>query len=479
MPQTALPYKILSLARFAPVPKGPYAPEFTDVDIDLLDEAIGKVNPVLYLPLSAAPGGSVTLSFKAMKDFRPKNLVKKNACLSDLMQGSGAPVDFVPKEPASIKPESLKQDQADRVDDILSMVAGQPSPPSGQIPDTQGSILSGDILKEIYAAQEFKALQGAWAGLETLVKTAGIKGLRKIHVRAAAISRNTLGRTLDLVQESEREHMPNLVLIDLGFDNTQPSIDLLEKVADFADKMMVPVLVWIKPTFFRIENFNLFNKIQYVGNHLDDVSYAKFRKLKTHPGASWIMALCNGFAVHPANQYESVVPVVSPVWAAAALCAAGVQESGWPTVFTRYNEFRLENLAMIDEDNYTASTQALFSEDRIMQLVEAGITPVVGMKNKDTAFIPKQASLNGDSIIFRMFFNRIIELLMELGSGNQDLTEAMMKKALENLFIETGHRPPDDISITRALDANEGFNIAFTPPKTIIAGTGKIQFYFT
>ncbi|WP_321493570.1 type VI secretion system contractile sheath domain-containing protein [uncultured Desulfobacter sp.] len=473
MANTVSPYKILALAPFAPVPEGIYKPVFTDVDLYCLDDAVKKMEPVLYLPMDSSPGGAVTLTFKAMKDFKPKNLVKNNPVLSSLVPAF---------ESSTAKPVEKKQGQAGKVDDILSMVA---EPDSSRVSKGDGTKsgqnlgYSASLLTEIYATAEFKEIERAWTGLQTLAKTAGVKGIHKIHARAASVSRASLGQVLDAIESLDMEEMPNLIVVDLGFDNSQPSIDLLEKIADFADRMMVPVFVWIKPEFFRIENFTQFHKIQYVGNHLDDISYAKFRKIKEHPGAAWIMALCNAFAVRPANDYEEDVPLVSPVWAAAGLCAASVDACGWPTSFTRYNTFRLENLAMIVDGNHAASTQALFSEDRIMQMVESGITPVVGMKNKDMAFIPKSASLNGESIRFTMFFNRIIDGLThlgkDLGENNAD-NEAMIAKALERLFVETGHQCPDDISITQ--NQSGVYNISFTPPDTVISGTGRLEFSF-
>ena len=61
-----LPYKILALGPFAPVPEEKFKPSFVQVDIYSIDDAMEKISPVLYIPL---PGdqlseGALTLKFK-------------------------------------------------------------------------------------------------------------------------------------------------------------------------------------------------------------------------------------------------------------------------------------------------------------------------------------------------------------------------------------------------------------------------------
>ncbi len=84
MNKTLLPYKILALAPFAPVPDAKFKPEFMAVDLFSVDEAIEKVSPVLYLPLSEdlCSEGAVTLRFESIKDFKPKSILKNNPYLA-------------------------------------------------------------------------------------------------------------------------------------------------------------------------------------------------------------------------------------------------------------------------------------------------------------------------------------------------------------------------------------------------------------
>jgi len=483
MTNILLPYKIMALAPFAPVPEDKFNPEFVRVDLNSIDKAIEKISPVLYMPLPAelCPEGAVTLKLKKIKDLKPASIIKNDPYLSSLSKG---------KEPAPVTKQNKGPAQSDKeektgIDDILSMVATSDSPSDTLPGKNRTGPNTPAVLREIFSNQMFQETESAWRGLQNLIKKADIKGFKKTSVSISCISHSSLENVLSKIEQLPYDEIPNLVLIDLGFDNTQPSIELLEKIIQFADRMLLPVCVWIKPGFFRIENFNQLHKIPYIKNYLEDASYAKFKKLGTFPGAEWLIAGCNSFAARPANEFEENPLLVSPVWGMGTLCAKAVNKEGWPMGFTRYNTNRLDDLAMISlEGKTTASTQALFSEDRIMQLVEAGITPFVGMRNKDIAFIPKESSLAGGSVKFHLFINRVIEMLIHLreeeAAGQR--IEDVISSALKNIFLQTGHNPPDDVSVVcdgNALDGQKVFNISFTPPEPVIAGYGKIEFSFT
>ena len=95
MTNTLLPYKIMALAPFAPVPEEKFKPEFVPVDLHSIDTAIEKISPVLYIPLPAelCLGGAVTLKLKRIKDFKPASIIKNNPGLSSLSKGEeSAPV---------------------------------------------------------------------------------------------------------------------------------------------------------------------------------------------------------------------------------------------------------------------------------------------------------------------------------------------------------------------------------------------------
>jgi len=225
------------------------------------------------------------------------------------------------------------------------------------------------------------------------------------------------------------------------------------------------------------------------------MSYAKWRKLKEHTGGDWLVMTANRFLGRgpygddnpPRTVFfkEHKPPWISPVWALGALMAESVVKYGWPTRFTDYRNIALNNLAVGPLGGEEAgSTEMVFSEERIMQFVESGITPLTGAVRKDTAFIPKEAILSGGSLKFQLFFNRIIAYLFslrkEIGelAGDADLG-TRLKSALAELFQHSGHEPPADISVqVEQPEPGEQIplRIAFTPSGAILPTSERLEF---
>ncbi len=478
-----LPYKIFALGPFAPVPEEKFKPSFVQVDIYSIDDAMEKIAPALYipLPLDKCSEGALTLKFHRIKDFKPESIIKNNSYLkSTSLKQKSSPVP--PKKSGLTEPG---KEEKSKIDDILSMVETAEPSPDTSLEKNQTNFDRDVIIREIFSNMEFQKTESAWRGLQNLVKKGDIKGFQNISLSISSVSHQSLENTLNVIESLPHDEIPNLILIDLGFDNTMPSIELLEKIADFADKMLLPVCVWLKPDFFRIESWNQLAKIPYIKNHLDDAAYAKFRKLKTLPGASWLIVSCNGFTLRPAHEFENNQALVSPVWGMGILCAKALNQGGWPMGFTKYNTCIIDDLTMFSYDGKNmVSTEALFSEDRIMQLIEAGITPIVGAKNKDFSLIPKETSLSGDSIKFQMFINRIIESLIDIKEKNiaeDGYPENSIISALKNIFIQTGHNPPEDVSVIYNGNTPKGkkvFIVSFIPPESVITSSGKTEFSF-
>ena len=462
-------YKIFVLAPFAPVSQETFQPLFEKVDRFSLDQVMETINPVFRVP---GPGGGIDLSISGMKDFRPRHMVKKHHELS-------YPAEKVDREAS--KP--AVRDNNDRVEDILSMVEN----PSGK--ERSGSVSEpvGDqgLLTEIFSDPEFQKAESAWRGLQLLLEQGDVRGSETIDVRICPVSHTSLSKVLDHLAVPGEDQIPNLVLIDLPLSNTQSMVDLLEKTAEFSDKMMTPVCFRLDPDFFSIDGWDRLGKIAYLKHYLEEHAYIKWNKIRSHPGAGWLMVVCNGFVSRPGHAFEKESFCSSPVWALGVLCSQSVHLTGWPMSFTRYTDIRLENLPSAVVDEKTAcSVQALFSEDRILQFVESGITPLVGAKNKDTAFMPRETALSGESILFSMFFNRVIETLMRSGTGGSKSEKAgdEIVSALTDLFFYFLHPVPQALSVTSegpSTDQAPLYLISFTPPYSLLKSTEKIEFSFS
>jgi len=466
---SGIPYKVFVLAPFTPVEKETFTPRFEKVDRFSLDRVMEAINPVFRVPV---PGGGIDLSISGMKDFRPRHMAKKHPKLSD-------PAEKTAREAS--KPAA--GDTNDRVDDILSMVeAPSGKERSGTVSEPAGD---QDFLPAIFSDPDFRKAESAWRGLQLLLEQGDVRGDGPVDVRICPVSGESLAHVLDGLAKLGSEQFPNLVLIDLPFGNTRSMIDSLEKTAEFSDNMMTPVCFRLDPGFFSIDGWNRLGKIAYLKHHLEEDAYIKWNKIKAHPGAGGLIAACNGFVSRTRHDFENKPLFSSPVWALGTLCAQSVNFTGWPMAFTRYTDIRLENLPVETvDDTISCSVEALFSEDRILQFIETGITPLVGAKNRDTAFMPRQTALSGEPVLFGMFFNRVLGTLIREEGGGSKAEKAAEKiaSALAGLFVHTGHPVPLDMSVTfhgESEDKMPVYLVSFTPPDSLLKNSDKIEFSFS
>ncbi len=447
------PYKILVLAPFSPVPQSSFTPVFTDVDLYSLDQALALLGPALYLPETGT-----TFSPEKISDFKPRNLEKQ------------LPME---KGPAGIA-SAMQTEGKSAVDDILSMVADSVEKP----PLESGT--GRFELGQIFANPEFAAMESAWLGLRTLLKQGQITGTDRIRVTICPVSEAGLDIVLNTIREMSPSQSPNLILMGLGFDNTHPSLLVLETLLEFAHAMMVPTALELTPGFFNLDSFTQMNQIPYLKHFLEDSAHAKFRKLASRDGAEWILPLCNCFAARPAHEFERSPLYISPVWALGSLVAESLAETGWPMGFTRC---RMEDLPMgTSSEQGASSVDGLFSEDRILQFIQVGITPLAGIKNRDSACMPRTACLNGDAPGFGMFFNRIIDALLTRKETlkEEHIPENEIADSIRELFIFSGHGGPEELTVMQkdAMDSQGIYDISFIPPATVMPGREKIQFSF-
>jgi type VI secretion system protein ImpC len=516
-----IPYTILALA-----PLGGSGSGLTTVDLASLDEAVEELACAISIPVpkELCPAGALTFKPSRMGDFRPQGLVKCIPYLKELMDAAkfveeaisaripereiaerlearwpDLPVDF--SAPAAASGESR---QEGRVDDILSMVAmpGEESPgsPAGAKAEMgwkdQIERLLAGLLGRIFGNESFRKMEAAWRGVEILVKQGPVKAGEGLVVKLASIQDEGLSNLLEELEGQLVDEPPNLILLDHAFDNTPMSIGLLDELVGFAGDLLAPAAVWLGPSFFFLKGWNEVKRLPYLKHHLEDAAFSKWRKLREQPGSEWVAMAANRFLVRrsyngdnpsgPVHFTEEAPLWISPVWALGTLIAQSVATFAWPTRFTDYRNLSLRNLAVEEsEDGKALSTETVLSEDRILQLLDIGIMPLLGGVGKDTAFMPKETTLSGGSLKFQLFFNRLVGFLFKLKEEAEDAAPqgdiaVQLGSALKELFQRTGHTPPEDISI-EAGKAEEGksipLKIGFTPPATILPAD-RLEFTF-
>ena len=522
-----VPFTILALAPTGPHADHPFTLEIVPTDLFSLDEAIEALGPRfrVSLPARLCPEGQLTLHIRSMKGFKPDSLVQEAPYLKSLYEAgrlidegvaSGRPAEQIaerlksqwPDLPLDLsisqgKPQSRVQSP---VDDILAMVA-IPQGPGGETHSSSESSprswraqvdrLLASLLEHIFANGEFRTYEAAWRGIEVLLKQGQVKEGGGIEVKIVPVGMDSLEEALDMLMAVLPSDIPNLVLIDLPFDTTPRCIDLLEKVAAFAESMLVPTVGWITPRFFNLERWEDLGKLPYIGHHLEDAAFAKWRKLREHSASSWMAVTCNRFlSRYPYGEGNSPRKVsfqekerlwISPVWALGALVAQSVSKYGWPSRFTDYSNVRLEQLALHElPGERPISTEMSLSENRLMELIEAGLTPLFGMLNKDIAFIPKATMVAGDSLAYQLFITRFLGFLFwcreHLGNAESGMDIARdVKNAISLFFQKSSGEPPVDLTVVAGQTDEDGsipLHISLTPPRSILGGEQKLELTF-
>jgi hypothetical protein len=514
---------MLVLAPFHPVPETGCAPSPVQADLANLDETMAALKPRLRLdvPKDLCPAGALELEFTAMRHLRPRRLHEASAYLHAVhdalehvrtarregrsaaqiaeeigAQWPGLPLDF------SVSEDDAPQAGGDSaVDDILAMVATPAAQsPSGSGPKAwagQLEDLMGRLLAAVYGHESFRALEAAWRGLETILKQGPVKEGPPaeggwVQVQIAAVSRAALPESLERLAADLAEDPPHLVLLDCGLDNTPASVELANRIADFADAMLSPTAFWLTPRFLHLENFAGLGKLQYLPHHLEDAAYAKWSKLKQHPGGSRLAAMLNRFAIRPPYGHDNdpktpmfaeTEPLwLAPVYALGALAAQSAVARGWPTRFTDYREHQVTDLACADfAGQGPLAVETPLDEGRIAECIEAGLTPLVGALKKNLAILPRETALDGSSLKFHLFFSRLAGFLLGLKAQlPPDADPApSVREALSLYFQQTCRETPPDLEVT-AGEAQDGMlplRIALTPPRSILQAE-RLEFDF-
>lgn len=482
----SVPFKVLALGPFTIQEKDHPPQEPIRIDPNSLDQVMEKLN--LSLSVSLSPDlfrwDRFPLRITRFRDFDPDRLIENHPSLKNLWEArkfvEEAKARGLSEEdiygrlkewrdlPMEIRFEGKQTREriSGPVDNILEMVAipgeDSASPPGGQPFATQIDLMLQKIMRSIFSDPDFKVLESTWQGLQFLMKQKGAE--EEITFEFVPVSLDLLEETLNHLLPCLVEDLPSLILLDLPFDQSPRSLDLLEKVALFSETLLVPTLCWITPKFLYLDQWEELGRLPFLPHFFDEPAFAKWRRLKGLPSAKWMVLTCNRFLVrypygpdHRPKWVRFDEPDflwVSPVWAAGSLVLQSLHKTGWPTRFTEWQNMRLGDLAlhMVDA-NRSIPTETNFSDERIGQFIRGGITPLVSPLNKDFAFIPKETTSGGSSLGYQLFLSRITHFLFwckdhfekDLEPG---LLEQNLKKAFSLFWERSGALIPNSLEIS-------------------------------
>ncbi|MBP1748323.1 MAG: uncharacterized protein H6Q52_862 [Deltaproteobacteria bacterium] len=514
------PFTIIAVGSFAPVPEGPQRAKI--IPVDTPNEALSILRPAVWIPVAKemCPAGGVGITPERMKDFSPQGMVESVEYLKDL----GDARELINRS-AELRPDNIAEairerwpdlpldlsvnqpkvntQERNRVDDILSMVALGGQSHSQNSGNREGlkawtaeiDKLLGGVLGAVFSDDTFNDLEASWRGIELITKQGPAGGAKDTRLSIVNTSRDNLAQALRELREVCESDPPDLVLIDFPFDNSPVSMGFFEEMASFAQELIVPTVVNASAGFLGLHSWDQIDRLPLLAHYVDDNPiYAKWARLRKDPCANWLAAACNNFCVREAYGKgpdsrgvlfeEQSVLWIHPVFAIGTLAAQSVSLSGWPSRLVDSQNVRLEGLALHSLENETrASTETVFTVDRLRQLADIGITPLAGAAMKDIAFLPSARAISGESLPFQMFFSRItgflIRLREETGASIPIDAGAWLAAALQAFFRLSGNHIPEDLSVTAPADKGRPvLEISLTPPATILSGTRRITFTF-
>jgi len=482
----SVPFKVLALGPFTPQEKVPPHQELIRIDPTSLDQVMEKLNLSISVSLASdlCRWDRLPLRITRFRDFDPDRLIENHPSLKNLWEArkfvEEAKTRGLSEEeiygrlkewrdlPMEIRFEGKQTREriSSPVDNILEMVAipgeDSTSPPGGQPFATQIDLILQHIMRSIFSDPDFKVLESTWQGLQFLMKQKGPE--EEITFEFVPVSLDLLEETLNHLLPCLVEDLPSLILLDLPFDQSPRSLDLLEKVALFSETLLTPCLCWITPKFLYLNQWEELGRLPFLPHYFDEPAFAKWRRLKGLPSAKWMALTCNRFLVRypygPDHRPkwvrfdETDFLWVNPIWAAGSLILQSLRQTGWPTRFTEWQNMRLADLALHKVDaNRSIPTETNFSDERIGQFIRGGITPLVSPLNKDFAFIPKETTSGGSSLSYQLFLSRITHFLFWCKDHfekdlDPDLLEQNLNKAFSFFWKRSGDLVPQSLEIS-------------------------------
>jgi hypothetical protein len=514
-----LPYKILVLAPFKAGEVNTVFENRITVNKDELDIVLSELGVALYVPIpqNLCPAGGIDLQFKSMKDFHPDGILANNPFLRNLMEAGKYAVDApsqgfsdaqiveklnqwqgIPKliQPTTIeKPAKKSEDAINNILDLVALPEERPTAASPLSPKTQIDTVVNQVLDHIFADEGFQELERVWRGLQCLIKQ--VKREIPVEIEIQSVTQDSLQATIGKFTAELMDDLPSLVLVDIGFDNSARSLEMLESVAVFSETLMLPSVVWLSHRFFYLTSWNDIKTLGFLPNHIDDPAYAKWRRLKESSEGKWVVALCNRFLnrypygpdnkPRSAKVKETDFPWTSPVWAFGAMVCQSIGLFGWPTHISDWHRVLLEDLALCGEDPLNPiPTEANFTRDRIEQFLRIGIMPLVGRKKQDTAFFPDETTVGGEYFSYQILLSRVTHLILWCQDNfpktlSPEELKKYFEKAVSKLFEGDGGIEIDQLEIQtkRPTETDRiSVHISVKPSRKVLHSGKRIEMDF-
>jgi hypothetical protein len=508
-------YRIMAIAPFGAANTGlRYAAEGNASETDVLDKVISAMSPGVSVPLPKeyCPDGVVVIGITGMEDFEPSRLMRCQPYLALLAEALGivrsahekGMSHFEVEEmldgllpgnlldcsaPERQGPGALPGTGGTAIDDLLALVdlGGNDGKTHGKDADTfiplqrQIEEIIRQVLRRIYAFEGFRQMEAAWRGTALMLESCRRESaMHQVEFSLVSADEGSLIGVLEELRDLPVTKLPNMVLVDCPVNNSTGGLALLETILETSDILMIPVAAWLDSELFALENWKEIDRLPYLPNFLENARYARLRTLRKHPGAPWVTLLVNRLVSRPRYSGPLKDPDVkfteasqlwtSPVWVFGALAALSVMKTAWPVHAGNHRKLAIAGQPLQEDEPIPLET--LFSDDRLWQFAQAGITPLSARRNDDAVFLAGLFAMDGSPQEFHLFFGQLVSFLFRLqqvvspsGSGNE--TE-VLAAALKQFLARGGSTPPEDLSVSKEWVQEVGsdlLGISFTPPK--------------
>ncbi|NDV23340.1 type VI secretion system contractile sheath large subunit [Desulfovibrio sp. JC022] len=477
-------FKILALAPFSPTLETDNPPRMK-AGPSSLDQALTELQPTLDIPLdrSQFPVANISICISRLADFRPKNISKTSVFKVIINQ-------MAKESPPSEQSTASNQRYSALLDDILSMVDSEQSEQQSPSTISQHERPKNELLKAIFADPAFRKMEAAWRGLELLGRQVPSGSKTSVEFMLVPVTENNLLPVLNKLEEELGASPPDLVLLDHGLSNTPRSMEILERIMNFAESMLAPAIIAFGPQFLELQNWAETDKLPFIPTLLEGAEYGRWKTLRQQPAAGWIMGCAGSIMGRTMHGTEAGFdntslsergPLwVSSVWAAAALCARSLSEYGRGTLFSNHSSVRLEGLPLAEGPKPSPINPPIGTE-RIKDFRQAGINTLAF--NGDQAFLLGAVSMDGGPINVRLYLSRLIHFLILLSTEKRkefsDI-EMQLTEAVSLFLQKQGYPEPHDLSIKKGEPSGETvpLEISLSPGPEILPGNAPISFGF-
>jgi type VI secretion system ImpC/EvpB family protein/type VI secretion system ImpB/VipA family protein len=373
----------------------------------------GDIWDRIQTALEAPPTGSSSRTSAAPTSVRSSAPAgEKEAALDSLFEMVASPDGDRPvAEPT--------RDATSRLDRFISEIvsSGRPGTPADpravERAIAELDQMLGAQVDEILHHPEFWRLEAVWRGVKFLVDRTDFREpieMELLHAPKGELAEIFERDVFQPESEGTAEAPVSVIVADYYFDRSRQDIELLQDLAEKAERLQTPLLTAVGPAFLGMESIGEMSRLDAVGNIFDQTEYVKWRSFRQASASRWLVVLFNRLLLRlPYGPEQNRVKRFdfreldrsflwgSPIWGLASLLTASFAKHSWCSEITGARGGGvIEDLPLreIEQRGGQFPLEALISEEHRIDLAASGILALTGRLNSDAVVIPAAPSVH-------------------------------------------------------------------------------------